>query len=456
MSKWYGDSQKYISALFSLAKKMAPSIVWIDEIDALFSQRSRNDHQADVYNKALFLSLWDGLASPTTSISDDIQSSSLGEDEDYSDGNGGSQVIILGATNRPHEVDEAFLRRMGRQYEFEMPDKKTRRLILYILLQYEQYDATINLDTLAENTDQYSAKKKKKKKTEIMHIWISMDIKRFLLCNITSPFIHTGSDLKELCKYAATLPLREYVRNKKVENQDENKVPFVSDILDDESNIKIDEDSIPTATAGEEQHESNMADNSKDSWKSWYNITPDFLSRKSNDNNHSKSERAMDHYTNRIRSSTVKLRPISMKDFNQALEHIKSTLKAHKQHESKFGQPSSLLNLWGSTAGLTNIPTSTSSPKKVISLERKSMDVFITFVYFCYYNSPKKDRLTVQAKPAILMIHFLWISKIGGKEKKKKSNICKKTLCLQPFTVKFIINQMFTVFLFFKQSMSHK
>merc|ERR1712032_183634 len=135
MSKWYGDSQKYISALFSLARKMAPSIIWIDEIDALFSQRSRSDHSADVYNKALFLSLWDGLT----------DSKEKGKERS-------AQVIILGASNRPQQVDEAFLRRMSRQYEFAMPDQKTQ--------------PDVDLNIIAERTSFYS-----------------------------------GSDLKELCKY---------------------------------------------------------------------------------------------------------------------------------------------------------------------------------------------------------------------------------------------------------------
>merc|ERR1711920_701925 len=106
MSKWYGDSQKYISALFSLARKMAPSIIWIDEIDALFSQRSRSDHSADVYNKALFLSLWDGLAN-------DIYNTSKNKKLGMIPKGDTAQVIILGASNRPQQVDEAFLRRMS-------------------------------------------------------------------------------------------------------------------------------------------------------------------------------------------------------------------------------------------------------------------------------------------------------------------------------------------------------
>ena len=198
MSKWYGDSQKYISALFSLARKMAPSIIWIDEIDALFSQRSRSDHSADVYNKALFLSLWDGLANDIYQSNSKQQNSnnknkrkkttnsnnknntnsktnknrlfgprSTPGGSDYSSssnvspsrsmsGSRTAGVMVLGATNRPQEVDEAFLRRMSRQYEYAMPDLKTRALILNILLQFENCDDSVSIDQISQLTQNYS------------------------------------------------------------------------------------------------------------------------------------------------------------------------------------------------------------------------------------------------------------------------------------------------------------
>ncbi|ETO12497.1 hypothetical protein RFI_24881 [Reticulomyxa filosa] len=331
MSKWYGDSQKYISALFSLAKKMAPSIIWIDEIDALFSQRSRSDHQADMYNKALFLSLWDGLASSSSDNCEDDFSSYQPDDSDYSYDtnyygntrsskreNQKSQVIILGATNRPEEVDEAFLRRMGRQYEFDMPDKKTRKLILYILLQYEQYDTTVDLEKLAETTDGYS-----------------------------------GSDLKELCKYAATLPLREYVRNSNVEKQAHK------------TNAEEKDDIKKTSDDNDSKNEESTF------WKSLYTITPGIFSSKQSKNtdkdNPRNKERVIDSYSQHIRNNNVKLRPITMTDFEHALKQVKSTTKTHQQHENRFADPLASSSLMHMLANLNLSEPNSNLPKKVLN-----------------------------------------------------------------------------------------
>ncbi|XP_042623378.1 outer mitochondrial transmembrane helix translocase-like [Cyprinus carpio] len=76
--KWYGESQKLAAAVFSLAIKLQPSIIFIDEIDSFLRSRSSSDHEATAMMKAQFMSLWDGL------------------DTDVN-----CQVIIMGATNRP-------------------------------------------------------------------------------------------------------------------------------------------------------------------------------------------------------------------------------------------------------------------------------------------------------------------------------------------------------------------
>merc|ERR1719295_811905 len=305
MSKWYGDSQKYISALFSLARKMAPSIIWIDEIDALFSQRSRSDHSADVYNKALFLSLWDGLANDIYKADAQKANSQRVEVKET------AQVIILGASNRPQQVDEAFLRRMSRQYEFIMPDQKTRRLILGILLKTEKTHSDMDLNVIAEKTAFYS-----------------------------------GSDLKELCKYAATLPLREYVRRRsghhpsaprngpKSRNYNENV------ILDGVSSSTPD-GSSPSPSA------STSTKGGGGGWTTYFGAgssgnvpsqKPTVISggiANSGGSGLGGGVNVMDVFENE--KERFELRPIEQNDLLTALKHIKSTMKAHNDHKMKYG-----------------------------------------------------------------------------------------------------------------------
>ncbi|RHY32584.1 hypothetical protein DYB32_002416 [Aphanomyces invadans] len=159
MSKWFGESQKLVKAAFSLAKKLAPCIIFIDEVDSFMG--ARNGGASDpTYNsmKTEFLALWDGFA-----------------DNSSPDG-GGFGVIVLGATNRPADVDAAFLRRMPRTFEVELPDATQREQILRVHLKHEALDADVNLAALARDTVNFS-----------------------------------GSDLKELCRAALMLPLREHI-----------------------------------------------------------------------------------------------------------------------------------------------------------------------------------------------------------------------------------------------------
>lgn len=63
LDKWVGETEKYMEALFSLARKIAPCIIFIDEIDALTRKRSPMDRDWNLTMKSHFLSLWDGICS---------------------------------------------------------------------------------------------------------------------------------------------------------------------------------------------------------------------------------------------------------------------------------------------------------------------------------------------------------------------------------------------------------
>ncbi|XXQ29637.1 AAA+ ATPase domain-containing protein [Plasmodiophora brassicae] len=159
-NKWYGESQKLIRACFSLAHKLAPSIIFVDEAECFLGQRSSyGDHSETTQLKAEFMSLWDGLTT----------------DSDVS-----GHVLVLCATNRPWDLDEAILRRMPRTFEFGLPDTEERQMILAVLLQDELMDESVQLADLSAMTDKYS-----------------------------------GSDLKEWCRFAAMIPIREVLRSQR-------------------------------------------------------------------------------------------------------------------------------------------------------------------------------------------------------------------------------------------------
>uniref|UniRef100_W5NE94 Outer mitochondrial transmembrane helix translocase n=1 Tax=Lepisosteus oculatus TaxID=7918 RepID=W5NE94_LEPOC len=155
--KWYGESQKLTAAVFSLAVKIQPCIIFIDEIDSFLRSRSSMDHEATAMMKAQFMSLWDGL-------------------ETGSD----CQVMVMGATNRPQDVDPAILRRMPTTFQINLPLLKFEVLKL-INLAGENLSNAINLKEIAEKTGGYS-----------------------------------GSDLKELCRDAAMYRVRDYVRKQQM------------------------------------------------------------------------------------------------------------------------------------------------------------------------------------------------------------------------------------------------
>jgi len=96
LNKYLGESNKMVSAIFSLAAKIAPSVIFIDEIDTFLRQRDSDESSGLGSTKSEFLTLWDGMTT----------------DEERSE-----HVIVLGATNRPFDVDTAILRRLPRTFE---------------------------------------------------------------------------------------------------------------------------------------------------------------------------------------------------------------------------------------------------------------------------------------------------------------------------------------------------
>ncbi|KAI2619972.1 AAA-domain-containing protein [Hypoxylon sp. NC1633] len=156
--KWYGDSNKLVRAVFSLARKLQPAIIFIDEIDAVLGTRRSGEHEASGMVKAEFMTLWDGLTSANTQGLP-------------------ARIVVLGATNRIHDIDEAILRRMPKKFPVSLPDKKQRSRILQLILKDSKTDPSFNIEYIARVTAGMS-----------------------------------GSDIKEACRDAAMAPVREYIR----------------------------------------------------------------------------------------------------------------------------------------------------------------------------------------------------------------------------------------------------
>lgn len=152
--KWYGESQKLAAAVFTLAVKLQPCIIFIDEIDSFLRSRNSSDHEATAMMKAQFMSLWDGLITDPNCT-----------------------VIIMGATNRPQDLDKAILRRMPATFHVPMPNVAQRRQILGLILEHEPTSDDLDVEVIAKCTDGFS-----------------------------------GSDLRELCRNAAVYRVRDYVR----------------------------------------------------------------------------------------------------------------------------------------------------------------------------------------------------------------------------------------------------
>ena len=159
--KWFGDSNKLVNAVFSLARKLQPTIVFIDEIDAVLGQRRSGEHEASGMVKAEFMTHWDGLTSANT----------YGEPQ---------RILILGATNRIQDIDEAILRRMPKKFPVSLPTAPQRLRIFKLILKDTKVDKThFDIDYLVRVTQGMS-----------------------------------GSDIKEACRDAAMVPVREFIRQK--------------------------------------------------------------------------------------------------------------------------------------------------------------------------------------------------------------------------------------------------
>ncbi|CDY49165.1 BnaA10g06290D [Brassica napus] len=164
-SKWFGEDEKNVRALFTLAAKVSPTIIFVDEVDSMLGQRTRvGEHEAMRKIKNEFMTHWDGIMTKP-----------------------GERILVLAATNRPFDLDEAIIRRFERRIMVGLPSTESREKILRTLLSKEKTD-DLDFNELGQMTEGYS-----------------------------------GSDLKNLCITAAYRPVRELIQQERLKDQEKKK-----------------------------------------------------------------------------------------------------------------------------------------------------------------------------------------------------------------------------------------
>jgi transitional endoplasmic reticulum ATPase len=135
LSKWYGESEQQIARLFARGRQVAPTVIFIDELDSLVPARGGGLGEPQVTERVVntILSEMDGL--------EELQS-----------------VVVIGATNRPNLVDPALLRpgRFDELIYVGVPDEKGRRHILGIHTMGMPLAADVDLDSIAARTDRHT------------------------------------------------------------------------------------------------------------------------------------------------------------------------------------------------------------------------------------------------------------------------------------------------------------
>ncbi|KAH7427530.1 hypothetical protein KP509_10G048300 [Ceratopteris richardii] len=253
-SKWFGEDEKNVRALFTLAAKVAPTVIFIDEVDSMLGQRSRNgEHEAMRKIKNEFMAHWDGLLSKTN-----------------------ERVLVLAATNRPFDLDDAIIRRFERRIMVGLPDRENREKILRIILEKETIADDVDFGELAGMTEGFS-----------------------------------GSDLKNLCRVAAYRPIRELIKLEKQKTERKKKASEGEEA----SGTTTEVDSKDDASS-----QGNPSELSKKDTTLGGDETPSSTVSQEDGKNTSEGESE--------ETIEIPLRPLSMEDLKEAKKQISSSFAA--------------------------------------------------------------------------------------------------------------------------------
>ncbi|CAG9571396.1 katanin-like protein [Leishmania major strain Friedlin] len=181
MSKWMGDGEKLVRCLFAVATVKQPSVIFIDEIDSLLSMRGEGETDSVRRVKTEFLVQLDGVATDR-----------------------GDRVLLIGATNRPDELDEAARRRMEKRLYIPLPDEAARRELIQRLLK-SLGPSEAGEDGAIGNAGEAASTATATTTTQVTHTLTDADLDTL----VRSTDGYSGADLKQLCREAAMGPLRE-------------------------------------------------------------------------------------------------------------------------------------------------------------------------------------------------------------------------------------------------------
>ncbi|MCU0484843.1 MAG: ATP-binding protein [Anaerolineales bacterium] len=136
LSKYFGESTKLISALYTVARRMSPAVIFLDEFEALTPPRGSGESGAERRIVSTLLAELDGLANK--------------EDESF--------VLTMGATNLPWLIDSAILSRFQKRIYVPLPDAEARRAILEIHLTRRGHKSEVPLAELVQRTDGFAGR----------------------------------------------------------------------------------------------------------------------------------------------------------------------------------------------------------------------------------------------------------------------------------------------------------
>ena len=222
-SKWRGESEKLVRILFDMARYYAPSVIFIDEVDALASRRGEgSEHEASRRVKTELLVQMDGVASSSSSSASKGEATEEGAGEKAKE----KQVVVLAASNLPWALDDAFRRRLEKRIYIPLPTESDREALLRLNLRGVELEEGVDLGEIAGKTEGYS-----------------------------------GADLTSVCRDAAMMSLRRLVAEARGAGLPMAEFAAKVKALQEDASTPISQEDLiaalknTSASVGSEQHE---------------------------------------------------------------------------------------------------------------------------------------------------------------------------------------------------------